>query len=107
MGLLIAIARKVQLNSLRFEMEHKQILISRAKTDLASKISDYQMMQNDYDTHSPEYKTFNQRIERLNEVDKRLQEQLTKIQTQLQLIEAEYSGIDQMIQSNIQTMYAH
>ncbi|MDO5438210.1 MAG: hypothetical protein Q4F80_08450 [bacterium] len=106
MGLLIAIARKVQLNSLRFNYEHKQILISRAKSDLASKISDYEMMKNDFDQDSAEAKTFNERIERLNQVDKRLDEQLTKIQTQLQLIEAEYGQCDQMVQSNIQRMYS-
>jgi len=106
MGLLIAIARKVQLNSQRFLYEHKNILISRAKSDLAVKISDYQMMMNDMDKDSAESKTFQERIERLNQVDKRLDEQLTKIQTQLQLIEAEYQQCDQMIQSNIQRMYS-
>lgn len=106
MGLLIAIARKVQLNSQRFMYEHKQILISRAKSDLASKISDYEMMQNDFEPNSAEAKAFQERIERLNKVDKRLDEQLTKIQTQLQLIEAEYGNCDQMIQSNIQRMYS-
>ena len=106
MGLLIAIARKVQLNSQRFAYEHKLMAINRAKSDLAGKISDYQMSQNDYEADSPEAKTLQQRIERLNQVDKRLDEQLTKIQTQLQLIEAEYGSCDQMIQSNIQRIYA-
>lgn len=106
MGLLIAIARKVQLNSMRFTYEHKQMLISRAKSDLASKISDYQMMQNDFDPNSAEAKTFQERIERLNQVDKRLDEQLTKIQTQLQMIEAEYQSCDEMFKSNLQRMYA-
>lgn len=106
MGLLIAIARKVQLNSQRFAYEHKLMVINRAKSDLAGKISDYQMSQNDYEVDSPEAKTLQQRIERLNQVDKRLDEQLTKIQTQLQLIEAEYGSCDQMIQSNIQRIYA-
>lgn len=106
MGLLIAIARKVQLNNLRFVYEQKQIQISHAKSDLASKIADYQMMQGDYDADSAEAKAFNERIIRLNQVDKRLDEQLTKIQTQLQLIEGEYGQCDQMIQSNIQRIYA-
>ncbi|MCD8024822.1 MAG: hypothetical protein LUE64_04740 [Candidatus Gastranaerophilales bacterium] len=105
MGLLIAIARRCQLNSQRFEFEHKSVLISRAKTDLASKISDYQMTQNDYESDSAEYKEFTERIERLNQVDKRLDEQLNKIQTQLQIIEAEYGTYDEMVRSNIERMY--
>lgn len=106
MGLLIAIARKTQLNRLRSEYESKQIHISRAKSELASKITDYEMSRADFEPNSAEAKAFNERIERLNQVDKRLDEQLTKIQTQLQLIEAEYGQCDQMIQSNIQRLYA-
>ncbi len=106
MGLLIAIARKVQLNSLRFEYEHKQIAISRVRSSLSNKISDYQMILADYDANSPEYKKFNQKIERLNQVEKRLNEQLTKIQNDLQMVEAEYRLCDQMIQSNIQRLYS-
>ncbi len=106
MGLLIAIARKTQLNRLRNEYESKQINISRAKSELASKITDYQMASADFEQNSDEARAFNERIQRLNEVDKRLDEQLTKIQTQLQLIEGEYGQCDQMIQSNIQRLYA-
>ena len=54
MGLLIAIARKVQLNAQRFAYEHKQILISRAKSELASKITDYEMTLSDLEPNSAE-----------------------------------------------------
>lgn len=107
MGLLIAIARKVQLNHERFMYEHKQITISRAKSELASKISDYEMMRGDYEPDSAEAKALNERIERLNQVDKRLDEQIQKIQTQLQMIEAEYGTYDKMIQGSLQRMYAN
>lgn len=106
MGLLIAVARKVQLNSERFMCEHKQVVISRAKSELASKITDYEMMRSDYEPDSAEAKAMNQRIERLNQVEKRLDEQIQRIQTQLQLIEAEYATYDRMIQSSIQRFYA-
>lgn len=107
MGILIAIARKVQLNSERFMYEHKQVVISRAKSELASKITDYQMLCSDYEPDSAEAKAMNQRIERLNEVEKRLDEQIQKIQHQLQLIEAEYGMYDRMIQSGLQRMYGN
>lgn len=106
MGLLIAIARKVQVKSAIFNGQHRQIIIQRAKTDLASKISDYEMARSDYDQNSAEQKAFNERIERLNQIDKRLDEQLNKIQTQLQLLEAEIGSLDKMIQDSIQQFYA-
>lgn len=65
MGLLIAIARKVQLNSQRFAYEHKLMVINRAKSDLAGKISDYQMSQNDYEADSPEAKTCSKELKGL------------------------------------------
>ena len=107
MGLLLAIARKAQLKSELFMYEHKMVLISRAKSDLALKISDYEMIRSNYDPNSPEMKTFNQRIERLNQVDKRLDEQYNKLQTQIQLKEAEYNSCEEMFKSNLQRMYGH
>lgn len=107
MGLLIAIARKAQLNSERFMYEHKQVVISRAKSELAEKITDYEMARSDYEQNSAEAKAMNQRIERLNQIEKRLDEQIQKIQTQLKLIEAEYNMYDNMIQSSLQRFYAH
>lgn len=106
MGLLIAIARKTQLNSMRFEYEHKQIVISSAKSELANKITEYQSLRSDYEPDSAEARAMNQRIERLNKIEQRLDEQLQRIQTQLQMIEAEYGMCDKMIQASLQRFYS-
>ncbi len=107
MGLLIAIARKVELRSAIFDHERDQIKIRRAKSSLASKISDYEMTRSDYDPNSAEAKAFEQRIARLNEVDKRLDEKLEKIETQLKLCQAEMDTLKDMEQSSIQRIYGN
>ena len=106
MGFLLPLARKLELISERSDCQQKRIVISRAKSDLASKIADYEMMRNDFDSNSPEAKEYNQRIERLNEVEKRLDEQMAKIQARLEMIEGEYSMCDEMVKTGIQRMYS-
>ena len=105
MGLLIAIARKVQLTSMRFDYEQKQISLNQAKSDLASKITDYQSQICKFDKNDTEYQIFDERIKKLSQIEKKLDEQIARIQLQLQLIEAEYGNCDRMIQSNIQSLY--
>ena len=78
MGLLIAIARKVQLNSQRFMYEAKLTQISSAMSDLSAKIADYDMLQNDFEPNSAEAKAFQEKIKRLNQVNQRLEQQMQK-----------------------------
>lgn len=106
MGICNNLARLTQLQSQINDFEQKEITISRAKTDLASNICDYQMTLSGMDPSSAEYKTFQERIDRLNQVEKRLDEKLTKIQTQLQFAEAEIGKRKEGVQTNIQKMYA-
>ena len=75
MGLLIAIARKVQLNSQRFMFEAKLTQISSAMTDLSAKIADYDMLQNDFEPNSAEAKAFQEKIQEIMNSELSLQEQ--------------------------------
>lgn len=107
MGVALAAARIIYLQSYQADLEYKIQLITQTKMSLSDTMNELQSVGTDMDSDSPEVKQLEQKREKLQLIEKQLDQQLAIYNQKLKMIEAEMQSAEQMFEKNVQRSFKY
>lgn len=107
MGFVTGTIRLLYLTQLKNDLEHRIMLVTESRRELAESISSLMEVGTNLDPNSPVIQNLRARRANLEKMEKRLEEQMTKYQTKLQAVEKEIGEAEKHVSKCVDREFSY
>ena len=107
MGFVTGSIRLLYLTQLRNDLEHKIMLISEAKMDMARSITELMSVGTDLDSDSPIIKNMKARRDKMKLIEQELDQKMEQYKIKLQAVDREIQSAQAVVDKGIERSFSY